>query len=272
MPFNHSFVCFVGYFFVFRIAVFKPRDEDHGCTQNPRGTRAAGRPGIHAGEGFQREVAAYLLDHDGFVGVPFTVPVTLTYIPPADKTGTFKSFRQSLGSLQVFVPHQEILENWNRFTDLQWQKLALFDLRICNRDRNGQNALLVDTGLSRAEKYKMVPIDHSLSIPSQPSLDPSEVYWYYVSAVNRPMCPEIVEYIKNIDIEADIQRLRSCLNLRKHCLVTLRVLHYILRRAVDYNLTLYNVATFLSSYVDEEKECRLMQWYDVVSMERSCAH
>jgi hypothetical protein len=66
-------------------AIFKPSDEEPYTPNNPRGNVANWgiigremfqmRPGVKPGEGFHREVAAYLLDHDGFAGVPATMVV-----------------------------------------------------------------------------------------------------------------------------------------------------------------------------------------------------
>ena len=61
-----------------KVAVFKPADEEPYAENNPRGylpqagESLALREGIAPGEGCIREVAAFLLDHDGFAGVPMT--------------------------------------------------------------------------------------------------------------------------------------------------------------------------------------------------------
>ena len=66
------------------IAVFKPIDEEPFAPYNPRGmTGPFGsdtcRAGVKSGESTLREVAAYLLDHQGFSGVPATSLVQLTH-------------------------------------------------------------------------------------------------------------------------------------------------------------------------------------------------
>ena len=58
-------------------AVFKPADEEPNAHNNPRGrnvsiTGEGLRKGTRVGEGASREVAAYVLDHGGFAGVPAT--------------------------------------------------------------------------------------------------------------------------------------------------------------------------------------------------------
>lgn len=66
------------------VAVFKPIDEEPCAPNNPRGMAAdfgseTCRPGIKSGESTLREVIAFLLDHDGFAGVPATALVEMTH-------------------------------------------------------------------------------------------------------------------------------------------------------------------------------------------------
>lgn len=66
------------------IAVFKPIDEEPFAPNNPRGMQApfgteTCRPGVKSGESTIREIFAYLLDHDGFAGVPLTTFVEVTH-------------------------------------------------------------------------------------------------------------------------------------------------------------------------------------------------
>eukprot|EP00892_Ulva_mutabilis_P012365 jgi/Ulvmu1/9500/UM052_0071.1 len=64
-----------------KVGIFKPCDEEPLAPNNPKGWagRAMGAPGmkpsVRVGEAALREVAAYLLDHDGFAGVPPAVLV-----------------------------------------------------------------------------------------------------------------------------------------------------------------------------------------------------
>lgn len=66
------------------VAVFKPIDEEAFAPNNPRGMQAqfgseTCRPGVKSGESTLREYYAYMLDHDGFSGVPPTSLVELTH-------------------------------------------------------------------------------------------------------------------------------------------------------------------------------------------------
>ena len=66
------------------VAVFKPIDEEPFAPNNPRDMQApfgseTCRPGVKSGESTLREVYAYLLDHEGFAGVPLTTFVELSH-------------------------------------------------------------------------------------------------------------------------------------------------------------------------------------------------
>jgi hypothetical protein len=73
------------------IAIFKPIDEEPFAPNNPRGHEGpfgsqTFRPGVLSGESCIREVAAFMLDHGNFSGVPITTFVevvhpSLKYVP-----------------------------------------------------------------------------------------------------------------------------------------------------------------------------------------------
>ena len=80
-------------------AVFKPIDEEQFAPNNPRDFRgpfgsSTFRPGIVSGESTIREIAAYLLDHEHFSGVPTTYMVSIDH----------DSFRLTDSALKGFPP------------------------------------------------------------------------------------------------------------------------------------------------------------------------
>ena len=85
-------------------AVFKPQDEEPGAASNPRGHGAGSgddaslRRGVRPGEGAVREVAAYLLDHDHFAGVPPTALVSVQPQPAAGSGAETTQQAESSGS------------------------------------------------------------------------------------------------------------------------------------------------------------------------------
>jgi hypothetical protein len=94
------------------VAVWKPIDEEPFAPNNPRGMQApfgsnTCRPGVKSGESSLREVLAYLLDHDGFSGVPPTALVELSHpslkmdlIPEGEVTTD--EFRNLISGLLTF--------------------------------------------------------------------------------------------------------------------------------------------------------------------------
>lgn len=87
------------------VAVFKPEDEEPLAANNPRGWQPTEdgnglRRGILPGEGASREVAAFLLDHEHFAGVPPTELVEFSL----QGLGVSHAKESKRGSLQQFVP------------------------------------------------------------------------------------------------------------------------------------------------------------------------
>lgn len=158
-------------------ACFKPRDEELGAPANPRGRTGTGhmgvplaeRDGFYVGEAFVREAAAYVLDQlwGGHACVPPTTLVEARhpsfsnivhpYVHKVDgvhAAGMEPSAAvPKLGSFQLFVNDAEPMCEYGprAFTDYEVQKLALFDLRTMNSDRNDENVLF---------QTKSVPVEH----------------------------------------------------------------------------------------------------------------
>jgi hypothetical protein len=89
------------------VAIFKPIDEEQFAPNNPRDFSgpfgsSTFRPGIVSGESTIREIAAYLLDHGHFSGVPMTSMAAISHesfklanlTPPSD-TLSLSSFNSS---------------------------------------------------------------------------------------------------------------------------------------------------------------------------------
>lgn len=103
------------------VAFWKPIDEEPFAPNNPRGMQApfgseTCRPGVKSGESTLREVLAYLLDHDGFAGVPPTALVEVSHpslktIPFSVDQVTSKEFQNLISGLLVFKKHQRNYSN-----------------------------------------------------------------------------------------------------------------------------------------------------------------
>jgi hypothetical protein len=175
-----------------KIAVFKPADEEPYAENNPRGyLRQQGQPmalreGIAPGEACMREVAAYLLDHDGFSGVPMTTlaearhpafntngarlnvsqggaamgahsisPHSLVNPPSMKKPGSFQEFVRCDCTMDDISPSKIPVE--------EIHKIAILDIRLMNADRNAANLLV---RRRPDNKLELVPIDHGYCLRS----------------------------------------------------------------------------------------------------------
>lgn len=176
-----------------KIAVFKPSDEEPYAANNPRGylrqqedASIALRAGVTPGEACMREVAAYLLDKDGFSGVPQTTLVEARHptfntngarlnvsqggasigahsISPST-TGT-SSLINKAGSFQEYVNFECTIDDISpsMISVGEVHKIAILDIRIMNSDRNSANLLV---RRRRNNTLELVPIDHGFCLRS----------------------------------------------------------------------------------------------------------
>jgi len=221
------------------IAVFKPQDEEGNSEDNPKRANNSDiiRKGILCGEGAQREVAAFLLDHkdNHFVGVPRTTMVSITH-PSFGKT--------KIGSLQEFVENEGA--SWDIschiFSDYEVQKIATFDLRIFNNDRHGGNMLM-------KEDRSLTPIDHGFSLSS--TLDGAWFDWLTWPQVKKPINDECLQYILNLNSINDLKCVKK-LNIRKECLRTMKISTMLLKKGAKEGLNLFQIGNLVSRMVLDE--------------------
>ena len=186
-----------------KIAVFKPSDEEPYAPANPRGYLPIGgsdeqslRKGLAPGEACIREVAAFLLDHDGMCSVPMTTLVEARHsafnnngsrmtvanggaaigshsISAPTEAGIASSVTpKKVGSFQEFVrcdgtTMDDISPSLLSIEEVQ--KIALLDIRILNADRNAANLLV---RRASDDSLELIPIDHGFCLRSV-----SDVSW-----------------------------------------------------------------------------------------------
>ena len=130
------------------IAIIKPIDEEPFAHNNPNGYvgRTLGQPGlkrtIRVGEAGPREVAAYLLDHDGFASVPPTSLVkashSIFHVNGDDTMGGGERAPAKIASFQQYVQHDfDASEHGtSRFPVSAVHRIGILDIRIFNTDRH----------------------------------------------------------------------------------------------------------------------------------------
>ena len=273
-----------------RIAVFKPADEEPYAENNPRkylpqsGQMLSLRDGIRPGEACLREVAAYLLDHGSFSGVPKTTLVDarhaafntngarLTVAEGGASVGahalgnspTRSPLVVKTGSFQEYIPYECTMDDISptKLSVDEVQKIAILDIRLMNADRNSANLLIRRTP---EDKLELVPIDHGYCLRSVcdvswmdwcwldwPQLKKVRcgfscaryVCWSFLTLlVPQPLSNKAKEYIKKLDIEADVRLLQDLLNLDQDALDNFRASSLALKAGVEAGLTLYEIAT-----------------------------
>jgi len=250
------------------VGCFKPRCEEQNATHNPRGTvgvmgnYAMERP-IRSGEMSLRETAAYILDHTGFHGVPKTTHVEirkqklLSFFnynrsdEVEDKIYTGMGSRKSrkkvklapkIGSLQEFIrADEEFANNDPRcYSAREVHKIGILDVRLLNCDRNSDNMLTIRD--PETMRLRLVPIDHGLSFPDKLELGWCDWEWASWPQAKENFDPYARNFIKSIDVEADIERLSKELPLSPAALDNIRISGMLLQVGAKHGLTLYEIA------------------------------
>ena len=151
--------------------VFKPRDEELFMVNNPRGAAfsGGGAPGGHAADGLLMRhgiAPGSSCYREGGVRARHGEPRGRAREPPRGVGAPLYHDRRpvaKLGSLSVFIPNIGVAEDYSfsRFPVGEVHKIALFDLRILNCDRNAAN-LLVRQPVPGGDLV-LVPIDHGFA-------------------------------------------------------------------------------------------------------------
>ncbi|KAL7576757.1 hypothetical protein ACA910_005672 [Epithemia clementina (nom. ined.)] len=255
-----------------RIAVFKPADEEPYAENNPRGylPQRKGemeglRQGIAPGEACIREVAAYLLDHEGFADVPMTTLAEarhpafnnngarlkvseggasigahslgsssdLTMLNPGvpKKVGSFQEFVRSECSMDDISPSKLSVE--------QVHKIAILDIRLLNADRNPANLLCRRL---RDNSLELVPIDHGYCLRSMCDVSWMDWCWLDWPQLKEPLSARSRDYIRRLDTEADARILRERLSISEEAIDYIRASTALLKAGVEAGLTMYDIA------------------------------
>ena len=174
-----------------KLAVFKPADEEPYAENNPRGYLPQPgqdmclREGVVPGEACIREVAAFMLDHGGFSGVPMTTLVEARHHSfntngarlkvseggasigahsISDNTKSTSALKK-VGSFQEFVRAECTMDDLSpsMLSVDEVHKIAMLDIRLMNADRNSANLLC---RRRRDNSIELVPIDHGFCLRS----------------------------------------------------------------------------------------------------------
>ncbi|XAR48321.1 1-phosphatidylinositol 4-kinase [Bertholletia excelsa] len=258
-----------------RIAVVKPVDEEPLAFNNPKGFagQMLGQPGmkhsIRVGETGLRELAAYLLDHGGFAGVPPTALVKISHgafhINNSDAFSCTPACK--IASLQQFVSCDFDAGDLgpSSFSVSSIHCIGILDVRLLNLDRHAGN-MLVKNGHhgSIVNAAKLVPIDHGLCLPE--SLDDPYFEWLHWPQASVPFSESEVEYILKLDPFEDAQLLRKQLpSIRESAIRVLVLCTIFLKRAVAAGLCLADIGDMMTREFDGGGE-------SLSTLEQLCLH
>ncbi|XP_057549847.1 phosphatidylinositol 4-kinase gamma 8-like [Amaranthus tricolor] len=200
------------------IAVAKPIDEEPLALNNPKGFtgRMLGQPGlrrsIRVGDTGIRELAAYILDHDGFAGVSPTALVKFSNVNfHVNNSSPTSCSRYKIASLQRFVEHDSDAGDLSPsgFSVSSVHRIGIFDIRVLNIDRHSGNILV---GKYERDKHslgaaKLIPIDHGLCLPEW--LDDPYFEWLHWPQSSIPFSDDEMNYISKLNPFEDAKLLRT---------------------------------------------------------------
>jgi len=238
-----------------RVGIFKPYDGDPGRA----GSDLKVRVGVRAGEGWLKEIAAYKLDHGNWAGVPKTEKRRLKIPQKGVK----------YGSLQRYVEHFKTAADicTSRIPRDEVHRVGVLDIRIMNLDRHVENLLIADESLGGVEDdfFKLVPIDHALSLPDWRSLtrrteaaDPRARYmpfaWMEWEQSNSPFSKDTLRYIRSLNPIMDFYSLLTS-GIRFECALTNLIATSFLKTAASKGYNLYQIGA-----MTEPGEGSALEW------------
>lgn len=247
-------------------AVFKPADEEPYAANNPRGYVSgygddkedeesnSMRVGIKPGEACLREVAAFLIDHGGFSGIPMTTLAEARH--PAFNYNGFNGIsvgghrlqssegelKKKVGSWQEFVRSECTMDDLSpsKLCVDEVHKIAILDIRIMNADRNSANLLC--RRKHGDGKFELIPIDHGYCLRTVADVCWFDWCWLDWPQLKEPLSKQCKKFVQNLDIESDVKMLEERLRLPTKALDYFRASSKILKEGVMAGLTLYDIA------------------------------
>ncbi|KAE8713243.1 Phosphatidylinositol 4-kinase gamma 1 [Hibiscus syriacus] len=239
------------------IAVVKPIDEEPLGSNNLNGCAGSmlGQPGtqrtIRVDETGIRELAAYLLDHDEFAGVPATALVKISHVAfHVNEATAISATPYKIASIQNFVSHDFDAGELGPagFSVASVHRIGIFDLRILNLDRHAGNILVKKKDQRKnyaAGAAELVPIDHGLCLPE--FLDDPYFEWLHWPQALVPFSDSETKYILNLNPNKDAELLRTELpSLRESSIRVMILCTVFLKQAASAGLCLADIGAMVT--------------------------
>lgn len=217
--------------------------------------------GIPAGEATMREVAASLIDQDGFYGVPKTAIVKIHHWETLGMKRALLRFPKlveldgitKIGSLQQFIDNDGSSEDVSPsfFPVEEVHKIGILDLHLMNVDRNEGNILIKKRKDEQKCTYELIPIDHGFCIPKYTQIDGTYWAWLCWPQSKVPFSPKMIRHIEEIDVDHDALILKSQLGIDNECLRSMKISTLLLKKGVSNGFVLYDLGSFASRSLDD---------------------
>ncbi|KAJ4769234.1 phosphatidylinositol 4-kinase gamma-like protein [Rhynchospora pubera] len=193
-----------------------------------------------------REAAAYLLDHEGFAGVPPTTVIKISH-PVLHKTSAVTA------SVQRFVPNISDSSEMgpSMFVTEKVHRIGILDIRLYNIDRHTGNMLVKrrPNTTNPMKSFDLVPIDHELCLPEK--LDVPYFEWLHWPCALINFSTFKVNYIDSLDPFKDAEMLRSELPEITEASIRIMVLCTIfLKKSVSAGLCLADIGKMMTPVND----------------------
>jgi len=162
------------------------------------------------------------LDKEGFFGVPHTVLAQIqhpNFNKGETKTGSLQEFAENDGASWDIGP--------TRFPVNEVHKIGILDLYMLNLDRHGGNILYKET---EDGQMKLIPIDHGFSLPDQVCIPDLWFEWMNWNQSKKPFDKDTLAFIDRLNVEDDINMLRTKLAIRPECLRVMAISASLLKK------------------------------------------
>jgi len=135
----------------------------------------------------------------------------------------------------------------SRYRTEDVHRIGILDIRLFNMDRTSENMLVVQKG----DSYRLIPIDHTYCLPEK--LDNPFFEWMYWPQAKEPFSKEVVEFVRSIDVQRDIKKLRK-LGFNWKEMRTFEVTTTFLQKCLVCGFNLFEIAVMICRDSGHESE------------------
>lgn len=117
---------------------------------------------------------------------------------------------------------------------------------------------------------RLIPIDHSLSIPDTLNVCSYDLVWLSYSQAEEPFSQRSLDFIRSIDVMADISTLEKTFKFRPQCLRNMRISSTLLKKGAEAGLTLAQIGQILCRPDEDDGQPSILE--QIVKKARTCGN